>query len=74
MIDDIINRVNQTGKDEGEEEGIVCSDMFENATLYDLDYSNYNINDDDNNALDDSYVFNDKEFDTKLNHKDKLDN
>ena len=48
------------GKYKGEEEGIVCTGMFEKATLDDFDYRNYNIYDDDSNVSDDSYVFNDK--------------
>ena len=60
MTNDIINRVNQMGKDKGEQEGIVCTEMFGKATLNDLDYSNYNVDDDDSNVLDNSYVFNEK--------------
>ena len=63
MTDDIINRVNQMGKDKGEEEGIVYADMFGKATPDNLDCRNYNVDDDDSNELDDSYMFNDKDFD-----------
>ena len=41
ITNNIIKRVNQLGKEEGEEEGIICTDMFGNATLNDLDYSAY---------------------------------
>ena len=60
MTDDIINRVNQMGKNIGEEEEIVCIILLGKETLDDLNYSNYNIDDDDSNVLDNSYVFNDK--------------
>lgn len=48
--------------------------MFRNATLNDLDYSNYNVDDDNKNLSDNSYVFNDEEFDVELDNKNKLDN
>ena len=74
MTDDIINRVSQMGKDKDKEEGIVCTDMFGKVTLNDLDYSNYDVDDENSNVLDDSYVFNDKDFDTKLDNENKLNN
>ena len=32
------------GKEEGEEEGILCTDLFEKATLDDIDYNGYDVN------------------------------
>ena len=70
---DITNRVNQLGKEEGEEEDIVCTYMFGNATLDDLDYNAYDANDDDSNASDENYEFNDDAFDTEIDEENKLD-
>ena len=74
MTDDIINRVKQMGKEEGKKEGIICTDMFGKATLDDLDYSNYDMNDNKSNLLDNSYEFNDKEFHEELDNENKLNN
>ena len=60
------------GKEEGKREGIVCTDMFGKATLDDLDYSNYDVNENHSNILDDSYKSNYKEFDDKLDNENKL--
>ena len=74
MIDDVSNRVNQMGKEEGKKERIVCTDMFGKVTLDNLDYRNYDVNDDNSNVLDNSYKFNDKEFHDELDNENKLDN
>ena len=74
IINDIINRLKQMGKDKGEKERIMCKDMFRKVMLNDLEYRNYNIDDDDSNVLDNSYVFNGKELDAKLNNENRLDN
>ena len=47
--------------------------MFKKATLEDLDYSEYNVGNDDNNASDKSYVFNEDKFDAELDNENKLD-
>lgn len=75
ITDDTTNLVNQMGKDEGEQEGIVCTDMFGKAMLNSLDYSNYNANDYDSNVSDNSYyVFNHEEFNMEQDDENKLDN
>ena len=48
--------------------------MFGKATLDDLDYSNYDMNDNKSNLLDNSYEFNDKEFHEELDNENKLNN
>lgn len=65
MTNDIIDWVNKIGKDKGEQEGIVCTDMFKNETVNDIDCSKYN-DDDEYNVSDKNYVFNDEEFDAEL--------
>ena len=66
ITNNIFKRVSQLGKEEGEEEGIICTDMFGNATLNDLDYSTYDSADDDSNASDDDYNFDDDAFDKEI--------
>ena len=48
--------------------------MFGKATLNNLDYINYDVDDDNSNVLDDSYKFNDKAFDEELDDENNLDN
>lgn len=64
--------MNQMGKKEGEEEGILRTDMFGKVTLDDLDYSGYDVNDDDSNRSDKSYLFNEDKFDAELDNENKL--
>ena len=47
------------GKEDGKKEGIVCTDMFVKITLNNLDYINYDVNDDNRNLSDDSFELND---------------
>ena len=47
--------------------------MFGNVTLNDLDYSAYDSADDDSNALDDDYNFNDDASDKELDEENSLD-
>ena len=70
ITDDIIRRVNQLGKEEGEQEGIVCTDMFGNVTLDDLDYRDY---DSDSEGSDDEYSFDDEVFEEEINAEENLD-
>ena len=71
ITNNIINQVNQIGK---EEDGIFkCTDMFKKATLDNLDYSEYNVGNDDNNASAKIYVFNEDKFDAELDNENKLD-
>ena len=72
ITNDIIRRVNQLGKEECEE-GIICTDMFGNATINDLNYSAYNAVDDDSNASDDNYNFDDDAFDKEIDEENSLD-
>lgn len=61
ITNNIINKVNQIGIYEGDQKGIICTDMFGNVMLDDFDFSNYS-DDDCSNASDKSYEFIDEEF------------
>lgn len=61
------------GNEEGEKEDIVCTDMFGNAILDDLDYRTYDAYNDDRNASDKSYEFDDDTFDAEIDKENKLD-
>ena len=57
---DIINCINQMGKEEGENEGIVYTDLFENVTLYYFDIDDYDYNNDNSNVLDRNFELEDE--------------
>lgn len=48
------------GKEEGENEGIVYTDLFENVTLYYFDIDDYDYNNDNSNVLDRNFELEDE--------------
>ena len=74
MSQDVIDKVNQMGKEEGEKEGIIYTGLYGSVTMDNFDIGPCGDNDDNSNESDKSFEFNDEQFEVELENENIMDN